>query len=430
MKGSVNMNKQRISVIRSTLSTFILLLLFLASFNGCFFLPGSAGKLVVPNLTVKGAPSDVSAVSLVVTGPGMNPVKSYFSPVPGSITVEVPAGKDRLFELVAYVDPASPSAVISFKGTATANLVAGESESIELEMVVGETKLVIPDLQGSIGTSRLVQIDDLSGAGWVELVGTDVGWGTNFRPYDVDFDSQGRIYVANYNALAGYGRAFRIDDIAGTNFTTFPDKATQIMTVAVDRYNDYLYYASSSALWRVELDGTNDTTLTPITGIQTFRGMAVADNGFLYVAGTNPLGNAAVFRYDPIAQNVTDTYTTSLNNVWDAFARMPYVYVANHNGAAGDRILQLDEFLSFVDGYGDPSPSADNVVGNFYGPKRFVGILPKKLVILDERSTNEPPFPIWLGDRLVSIEDLNGTGWQTYGTTGSGVGQFNFYWAC
>jgi hypothetical protein len=269
----------------------------------------------------------------------------------------------------------------------------------------------------------------MSGNGWTELDFTDadVPWpDVGFKPHDVDFDSQGRIYVANYYNGALYGRAFRIDDITGVNFTPFTDRSVAIVAVAVDQYNDYMYYASSTQLWRVELDGTNDTPLS-IAGITAIRGMTVGHSGQLYIAGNGP-GFPAVFRYDPFSESVARTYVTSIANPWDTYFRTPHVYVANLEGSGGNRILQLDENLSFIDGYGNPSTSADSAVGNFYGPKRFIGILPKKLVILDEGSTMETSG--FIGDRLIAIDDLSGAGWQTYGTTGSGVGQFNFYWFC
>ncbi|HEB11216.1 MAG TPA: hypothetical protein ENI06_08400 [Spirochaetales bacterium] len=421
------MKSKNISISFIRLAVGVLLLLLVITFTGCIFFAGSDTGIAVPNLTVKGAPSDITALSLRVTGPGMSPVESYYSSVPSSIEIEVPAGVDRQFELIAHVGPSSLSAAVSFKGTATVDLAAGETTEIVLTMGLNETKLVIPDYRNN----RLIQIDNISGAGWTALIGTDIGWTlSDFEPYDVDFDSQGRIYIANNFASTGFRRVIRVDDISGSNFFAFSDKASSIVALTVDRQNDYLYYSSSNQLWRVNLDGTADVSRIINVGvdqIQTIRGMAVGEDGMLYIAGNNNLGLNRIFLYDPFAQNVTTIYPTNINTAWDVLVKTPYIFITNRNGAGGYKIIQLDTDLGFIAAYGNQSPAADDIPGNYYGPKRFLAILNKKISILDEASINDVGFQ---GDRLVSIGDIAGTAWETYGQTGTGTGRFEFYWAC
>ena len=95
------------------------------------------------------------------------------------------------------------------------------------------------------------------------------GWDANFLPFDVDLDSSGRIYVANNNSTSTYGRVIRIDDIEGNNLTQFEDKSAGISAVAIDRSNNYVYYATvadltadpmtSSGFYRATTDGVDDT---------------------------------------------------------------------------------------------------------------------------------------------------------------------------
>jgi hypothetical protein len=59
--------------------------------------------------------------------------------------------------------------------------------------------------------------------------------------------------------------------------------------------------------------------------------------------------------------------------------------------------------------------------GEFFGPRRFVAPVNKKLYIIDHDMFNR---------KLAALEDSTGAGWETYGTAGTGVGQFKFYSTC
>jgi len=111
----------------------LLVLLIVITFSGCIFFAGSDTGIAVPNLMVKGMPPDITALSLRITGPGMAPVESYYSSVPSSIEIEVPAGVDREFELLAYVTGVW-SAFPGYRGTAAADLPPGVTQDLTINM--------------------------------------------------------------------------------------------------------------------------------------------------------------------------------------------------------------------------------------------------------------------------------------------------------
>ncbi len=410
----------------------VLLVLVVITFTGCIFFAGSDTGIAVPNLTVKGAPSDITALSLRITGPGMAPVESYYSSVPSSITIEVPAGKDRQFELIAHVDPSSLSAAVSFKGTATVDLAAGETTNITLNMIVNETKLVIPDYNNN----RIVQIDEISGNSWLELIGSNIaniGWTDfDFKPYDVAFDSQGRIYIANNIGVSGMGRncVVRVDDISGSGGLVFsqPEYDYGIVAVAVDGQNEYVYYATSNAigpsiLFRSNLDGTGEAPLA-LTGVETMGtiyGMAVDEKGTLYIAGKNSTVVDRVFQYDTNIQAVTAVnINASLSNPWDVLIKEDYLYIANLLGGNGFRILKLDHDLGSDQWFGDIAPPENP--GSFYGPRRFIAIVNKKIYILDDADGPES---------ILAMDNIGGwDNWDVFRAEDIAETPFIFYGSC
>ena len=413
------MKSKNISIFLIRLAVGVLLLLVI-TFSGCIFFAASDTGIAVPNLTVKGAPSDITALSLRVTGPGMAPVESYYSSVPSSITIEVPAGNDRLFELIAHVGPSSPSAAVSFKGTATVDLTAGATRNIILNMITNETKLVFPDATNNYAGGKLIQIDDISGSGLKTREALDIGLGT-FTPYDVDFDSLGRIYIANNAGLVANSMVLRIDNMDATTYTMVAQDNTfiGIRSIAIDRNSDLIYYATNNELFR--WDGSTKIQLNT-AGIVTIRGLSVDEDGILYIAGND--GTDRIFKYDPNAQSVVDFYDVPGLEPWDVMVKTPYLYVANNNGTSSNAILQLDLDLNLVKGYGNEIDNVNTNPGQFYGPHRFVAVLNRKFTILDDDFSGSNV------DKLVSIDDMNGTNWTTLPTTGDGQSLFTFYNLC
>src|SRR5271157_3286815 len=107
------------------------------------------------------APATFSNILVRVSGPDIGIIEQEFGPL-GTISFSVPAGSLRQFEVIAYVSPLDPSAALSFRGTAIANLPEGETVSVPVLMTLNETKIVVPDFQNS----RIATIDNMSGANW------------------------------------------------------------------------------------------------------------------------------------------------------------------------------------------------------------------------------------------------------------------------
>jgi hypothetical protein len=103
-----------------------------------------------------------------------------------------------------------------------------------------------------------------------------------------------------------------------------------------------------------------------------------------------------------------------------------YLYIANRTSSGvNNQIIQLNTDLTSPVGFGQNVDVLNTTLGNFYGPRRFLAILNRKFTIIDDEDSG-----IANRDKLVSMDDISGTNWQTYGTQGSGPGQFNFYNFC
>jgi hypothetical protein len=377
-----------------------------------------------------GAPAGVDSLHLEVSGDDMETITVDYDIdllFQDIIILEVPAGTDRTISLDVYMDPASPSAFLTYTGSAVTDLVAGEMAQVNIAMHIYETKIVIPDRYGSI----LAQISDISGSNWVTLTADDISntdipnfTGNDLRPYDVDFDFQGRIYIANY---VGFGSTdlenviIRVDDITGSNALKFPDGESDsgVATLSVDKVNEQIYYYfSNNVLKRADLDGNNSLTFTIATDIQLIRGMYIAEDGYLYIAGQDHLGTPSTMKYDTSSETVVDSYTVNLDTPWDVLVKDSYVYVADYDsGATNNKIIRLTLDLEYVDELTQPTVS-------FNGPHRFLAISPRKFFVMDENEN------VSLSERIAAFDNIEGDNWETFDPSMIGESRFYFFSGC
>ena len=386
----------------------------------------------VKRAEAQAAPANITSINLKITGPDMDTInKTYPAPVSDIITVEVPSGESRNFEVIVNIDPSDSRAVFSYIGTATRNLASGATITIPISMTVHETKIIIPDYMNQ----RIVQIDDMSGTNWSTRYRTDIGYTTasTFYPQDIDFDSRGRIYIANDTSeSAGAYQVVIIDNITSTTSTLIiPSNSNGMDAMTIDRNNDFIYYVQGTTIFRTNLDGTGSTSRSLSASIGLIRGMTIDYQGQLYIVGNNALGSPGIFVYNyttsTIVNSVTNATVTSLSTPYHLLIKSPYLYVVNPSTTgSNNQILQLNLVtLQFIQGYGTYS-LASTTQGNFYGPRHFVAVLNKKIYLIDEGPDNT------LTSKLIAMDDINGTNWETYGTYGFSTtpGEFNFYFYC
>ncbi len=362
------------------------------------------------------APTNLTSLVLNVTGSGMDTItQEYVETFPSEITLSVPAGGGRLFEVLAY----TPSATL--RGAVTRDLDPGAVVDIPIDMGLYETKIVIPDYQNN----RLVQIDnDFSSTSWISKTGPDLGYmddggGTTINPYDVDFDSSGRIYIANY----AYDDVdiFRIDSINSTTIVKITSISSYESTaIAVDRINNLVYFSTFSQLHRCELDGNNLKSDFAMGGISNIRGLAIDNNGIVYIAHSNTIS-----AYNPGAETILDaaSYTgTGYEEAWDVSVKSSYIYLTvNDNYTSNnDYIVQLT-FNSTLKTFNEETRLPSVAIVDFYGPRKFLNHLGSAIIFMDEDSTY---------DRIISVDDISGSGRINYGQNGiiaDGPGYFDFF---
>ena len=377
-------------------------------FAGCYYIPGVFGHgmaRVTAGPPPGPLPPNITSIVLIVGGPGMDTITQSIAVGNTTTTLSVPSGIGRTFTLLEN----TPS--VTLVGNATVDLAPGETKNIALTPTTGASQIVVPDWFNS----RLVQISDMNGTGWTTQ--------STSNPYAVDFDAQGRIYVASYASVS------QISDITNPSATAVAGTAQglSITSMAIDRTRGLLYFTDgSSNLYSyniqvapaVQMPGS-PLALSSITApsIPAVTGLAVDSDGFLYIA--NNYLPAAIQKVDVstfASPKVLASNSGSITYPWDVLANGDYIYVSDF---AAKKIVRLTRNLSFVDSFSGPSGDP------FLGPERFVAILNKPITVIDETASGPGNR-----DRLVSFNDMTGAGWKTYGSTGNtsqGPGYFMFY---
>jgi len=375
--------------------------------------------------------SPPQSITVTVEGPGMGTLVKTVGPTVTEVQLSVPAGAARTVTVTMDMPPADPGAVLSFRGSSTVDLAAGSSTSVTVRVVPAETKLLIPDVLNY----RIVQINDMTGAGWTTRAQSDFPALMTFMPTDIDLDSLGRIYFTN-NASA-YGSIHRIDDMTALNADLVPiaSNGPGIPCLAVDPLRDWVYYVTgpTGTLRRVRTDGTGDELLPTGTMVLTgTRGIDVDADGVLYF-NASYMTQERIVRYDPadggaftsINAASIGAETPVVFTFQDVLAKDDYVYISatyKYAGTSQSKVIRLNRNdLTLVGEYGfGPFTSGIPGLAEIPGARRFLAIRNRKFYLTDE----------WFGasgnsDDIVSFDDFFDSTVARYGSTGSGTNQFN-----
>jgi len=371
------------------------------------------------------APAAFSSVKVRVTATDIGIIEKEFNPY-GTISLSVPAGNLRQFEVIAYVAPGDPSAAISFRGTSIADVEAGKTVTVPVAMTLNETKIVVADWF----FDQIVQIDSFLN-GDITWKVNNLGLSTFFNPYEIDFDSRGRIYIARSTTP---NPLVRIDNINSSTYDIISTSEFGIKAIAIDRKNNLIYYVqTNNEFYRCTTNGdavTGPLSRTGVATIQTFYGIAYDDiENVLFISGLNVSAQSAIFKYSINSNTIISSNNSSVFNLPShVLVKHPYLYVANTNGTDGNRVIQLTKNLAIVKGYGNFASTAgveNTARGMFYGPTRFVAILNRRITLVDEDDDN-----FGRRDKLITMDDIDGNGWDTYGrySAVAGTGYFQFYY--
>ncbi len=375
----------------------------------------------------------VESITVLVTGPDMAPVTVTINGT--ASTIYVPAGLNRFFDIQAH----GPS--VTFRGTNTATLAAGSSVSLPVSMSLFRTKLIIPDEDWSAGCGynggRIRQVDNFTGAGFTEIDNTDFGFSPGtFRPWGIDFDARGRIYISN-NQSNPDNVIIRIDNIQSTTHEVVVSPivgAGGIKAMAIDRQNNYLYHSRGDDLYRKDLatSGNGASISTVDFTSPSIVGIAVDSDGILYIADAN---NNQVAKFNPDTASIIGTpYTANINlnaipnncggggRDGAVMVKGKYLFIANPSGPDDYKLIKLETAnMSLTGNYGTGVTTTNTSPGMFYGPCYFVAMLNDLIYIIDEGYDGSNQL-----DKLVSINNITGNGWNVY----SPATPFEFFGEC
>jgi len=433
-----------------TFTGVLLTIITILMVTSCYFNPVQESFPQLMEFSVKDINFDFTDQSRVtVTGADFPPVVKYFSKGTDTVELEVPEGKDRTVNL--HLQGISAS----LEGEKTVDISAGENKEIFINTALSDTKIIIPD-PTSDPVGRLVQIDGMSGSGEKILTGADIGFVSDFYPTDVDFDNQGRIYVAVNTAYEGsgsYGNGMiiRIDDIeAGEYEETYynPLAGNAIMAITVDRERDILYFFDQSLYQLFSID----ISVEPASAVSYSLDMELGDEvtGISFVS-TEEGDYIFLTAYNIITKiDVTDpenpAYTTAddvYTNYFDSFGNLDFYDVTARGGylyiSAVSDYSYYDSKIIRMDIAGYPpaaEPPSFGVrgekeipdIGELYFPHRFVATFKKeKIFVLDGGgSLQGSPEPANL--LSFNFDGSSVSGWETYSDTDFGF--LGYYLSC
>ncbi len=230
----------------------------------------------------------------------------------------------------------------------------------------------------------------------------------------------------------------------------------------VDRTNNYFYYAvnydimdgeslsSYGRVYRADVSGSTFSPTLVYDIAQEFAGslppdfiidnIAVDTLGFLYAICDVSAGedNVVVLRIDPskpVGSKATIYTGESLQGMPENVGppmdmkvkgNVMYVFCGSNDPEipSGVAMIVVDIGMTYLGNFGTlssgPSLSTQGEFFASYNPYRFVRGAFDSIYIIDD-----DPGGIG-GDRIIKIDDMNGNGWTSYGSTGSGQGQFQF----
>lgn len=363
--------------------------------------------------------SKIDSYTVTVSGPDIESRTQTFSG--GTARMEVAATPgERTFTVSGSIsDPYS--FVTEITGESSAQVSADETTRVSVNLdTVTDSRILFADG----GNNRVVMFDDMQGNGWKELYPTSGGNPVIQNPYDVDYDSEGRIYVAAENGL------FRMDDMSGANLTEMAENAGvnvsdfEIRSVSLDRENGSVYFlhsgTSSGTLYRGPVVDT-----APWANVDPFSpDFTGAKSIVVLSSGQVVIGGSGGVVFDPSTENTDYFYFSDSDRaIQDMRAVDGYVWAIASNiiTLSTPVMAKLDPGLAAtqldveVGSYGSHDGIDAGIdVGEFLGPVAFGASAGTDRAYIADVKYFLDPLRIDAA-RVVSVADFSGGGWSTFG---------------
>ncbi len=399
-----------------------------------------------------------SSVTVTVSGSGMPTASQTVPGTAASVTLQVPAGPARKVEVYAAVDWAStpqtpqPTLAKAYGGTVIVDVAGGQKVGVSMDMGVVETKIVLPDRWGA---SRIA--DSLSGPvtnpGGFPFINE-----FSILDADYEFDRFGRLFISRPDS----GLLSRYHDLSVGDGEDIPVGTPS--RLAYDRNTERLYFAYLTE--GIELRyydlmdpvGFEDSVYNAVPDLNIIgSGIAVDSDGYVYLpayyapANGNIVAKLSIVYNGEFYESRLAGYSTfdDLGLGYWITSGEPYfenlvvedmrfqegvLYIAagEHDGAPNSPFhrgkivaVQVSDMSKFQEigwahaTYEDP---IQNPATQFYGPKRFLAIVPRKLVFADEGNDGTSEI-----NRVVEV-DLDS--WSVSGIGLEGVVTFFSNYSC
>ncbi len=174
----------------------------------------------VTSMTKGPAPKSVTGISLTVTGPGMDEIVQPVDVTTGMITLDVPAGDDRVFSVRA-----DTATMDYYTGSATEDLEAGENADVDIMMALQKfTPSFVKraenpfGLTGGAGYPIYPSFADIDGDGDLDLFTTTYGSGDTSFFKNLSVESGG---TPSFEAPASASSLYNLN--SDIQFKTFVD---------------------------------------------------------------------------------------------------------------------------------------------------------------------------------------------------------------
>ena len=387
-----------------------------------------------------------SSVVVSVSAADMDTITKTVSGSTGNITLELPAGKDRLVqvEAVPSAGGGAPYFALAYAGSATVDLEEGKTTTAAIALTLAKTKILLPD----VSMMYLYTADSMTGAR------SSIGYYNYYGEYsDFEFDQYGRVYMLG---MSGFNRNADLE-MTGHDSITPGNCDDYGLAFAPSQNRLYYFYDTDNN----ELQYADISQAEPVgvwvyhpSEVMYFQRVVAADEaGSVYACSFMEVANqekvvkmnvgSETAGYADATQLLSVPYSdiglTSGGaplTVQDLYAKDGVLYIAASEVNAADLYpadnafsrgkviaLRTSDFSKLWEtGWsGDANKLPTNPATQFYGPVRFVAIAPKRVYVADDGFS-------WDGlkgglhytdvDRVVELDAETGT-FQAIGLDGA-----------